>query len=62
MIEAGDYIMKETCSDTLYLIKGNDKFQFLVGDRLYNSLDRSQEFIKKWRYLRRIVTTNNDCE
>jgi hypothetical protein len=56
-----DRVIKRKCSDTLFVIKGDKEYHFLIGDRLYNNKEKSKEFIQKWNKRRRIMTTNNDC-
>ncbi|MEZ4957991.1 MAG: hypothetical protein R2825_30815 [Saprospiraceae bacterium] len=56
-----DRVIKRKCSDTMFVIKGDKEYHFLIGERLYNNKEKSKEFIQKWNKRRRIVTTNNDC-
>ncbi|MDV7137233.1 hypothetical protein R3X28_00010 [Maribacter sp. TH_r10] len=61
-LRKGDFLEKSKCSDTLYIIRDNQKFHFLIGDQLYNSKTRSKEFIEYWRNQRRIITEKSDCK
>lgn len=61
-IEPGDRIVKNECSDTLFIMRQGEKFYFLIEDVLLNSTHRSQEFIQKWRKNRTLINERNDCK
>ncbi len=61
MLEINDRVIKNECSDTLYVIKGNEIYHFLIGDRNYNHKSKPKKFIEKYNKTRRIMTSNNDC-
>ncbi|PKQ61552.1 hypothetical protein BZG02_15290 [Labilibaculum filiforme] len=57
-----DTILKTTCSDTIRVIRNNTEYIFLIGDRLLNSKEHSDTWIKLWRERRRIVNEKGSCK
>ena len=62
LIQEGDTIVKHKCSDTLFVKRNNEIYEYLIGDVLYNNKARSSQDILLYRSRRKIVTTNNDCQ
>lgn len=61
IMEVGDRVIKNECSDTIFVVKNDKEYHFLIGDHHYNNPDKPEVFIQKWRVRRKIVTSNNDC-
>lgn len=61
-MKIGDRIVKNKCSDTLYIFRNNERFFFLIEDVLLNSNHKSEEFVQKWRKRRTIINERNDCK
>ena len=61
-LQKGDFLKKNKCTDTLFILRGNERYHFLIGDILYNSKTRSKEFVNHWRNSRRIVTEKSGCK
>lgn len=60
-IREGDVLLKNKCSDTLFIVRKNQRFHFLIGDALYNSKKHSEKFISHWSKQRRIVVERKEC-
>ena len=60
-IRKNDSVTKNKCSDTLIIMRNKKRFEFLIGDGLFNNKEKSKEIIEHWRSQRRIITDKNDC-
>jgi len=61
-LKEGDRLIKNKCSDTLYVIRDEKKYHFLIEDILYNSTRRNKAFIEKYNSRREIINRKNDCK
>jgi hypothetical protein len=60
-LEKNDRVIKNKCSDTLFVQRNLKKYHFLIGNSLYNNKEKSEEFIQKYNLKRAILNENNDC-
>tara|TARA_B110000114_G_C14808675_1_gene283802 strand:+ start:74 stop:532 length:459 start_codon:yes stop_codon:yes gene_type:complete len=60
-IEENDRVIKNKCSDTIYVERNSKKYHFLIGSTSYNREGKSKEFIQKYLNERAIMNERNDC-
>jgi len=60
-IKENDRVIKNECSDTLYIERNSKKYHFLIESTLYNRKGKSKEFILKSLNERAIMNERNDC-
>ena len=60
-IKENDRVIKNECSDTLYIERNSKKYHFLIGSGLYNRKGKSKELIEKSLNEREIMNKRNDC-
>lgn len=61
-LKENDRVVKNQCSDTIYIERGLRKYHFLIGSKHYNDKEKSKEFIHKYNSQRTIMNEKNDCE
>ncbi|WP_136482338.1 hypothetical protein [Cognatitamlana onchidii] len=60
-IKENDRVIKNECSDTLYIERNSKKYHFLIGSALYNRKGKSKALIEKSLNEREIMNKRNDC-
>lgn len=60
-IKKNDRVIKNKCSDTIYVERNSRKYHFLIGSTSYNREGKSKEFIQKYLNERPIMNERNDC-
>ena len=60
-IKEKDRVIKNECSDTLFIERSSNKYHFLIGSSSYNREGKSKEFIQKYLNERAIMNERNDC-
>ena len=60
-IKESDRVIKNKCSDTIYVKRNSKKYHFLIGSTLYNREGKSKKFIQKCLNERAIMNERNDC-
>jgi hypothetical protein len=60
-IKENDRVIKNKCSDTIYVERNSKKYHFLIGSTSYNREGKSKEFIQKYLNERAIMNERNDC-
>ncbi|SDY08947.1 hypothetical protein SAMN05444411_1221 [Lutibacter oricola] len=60
-IKKNDKLIKHRCSDTLFVIRNNKSYEFLIGDSSYNYEKRTKEREEYLKTQKRIFNENNDC-
>ena len=60
-IKENDRVIKNECSDTLYIERNSKKYHFLIESTLYNREGKSKEFFRKSLKERAIMNERNDC-
>lgn len=60
-IKENDRVIKNKCSDTIYVKRNSKKYHFLIGSTSYNREGKSKEFIQKYLNERAIMNERNDC-
>jgi hypothetical protein len=60
-LRENDRVIKNKCSDTIYVERNSKKYHFLIGNTLYNNKEKSKEFIQKYNLRRAILNEKNDC-
>jgi hypothetical protein len=60
-IKENDRVIKNKCSDTIYVERNSEKYHFLIGSTSYNREGKSKEFIQKYLNERAIMNKRNDC-
>ena len=61
-LEENDRVIKNKCSDTIYVERNSKKYHFLIGSTSYNREGKSKEFIQKYLNERAIMNERNDCD
>ena len=61
-LSKNDRIVKNKCSDTLYVIRETKRYYFLIEDGCYNCDNISTKQWKIWNKERSIVNERNDCK
>jgi hypothetical protein len=61
-LKPNDSVVKNACSDTLYIKRDETIYHFLIGHMNYNNNARSKEFKDRWASQRAIVNERNDCK
>jgi len=60
-LKVGDQLIKNKCSDTLYVIRDKTTVYFLIEDGCYNCDNISKNQWKIWNQQRGIINERNDC-
>ena len=60
-LKENDRVIKNKCSDTIYVERNSEKYHFLIGNTFYNNKEKSAEFIQKYNPKRAILNERNDC-
>ncbi|MBW8242146.1 hypothetical protein K1F50_05000 [Muricauda oceani] len=60
-IKENDRVLKNKCSDTLYIERSSKNYHFLIGSTVYNREGKSKEFIQNSLSERAIMNERNDC-
>ena len=60
-IKENDRVIKNKCSDTIYVKRNSKKYHFLIGSTSYNREGKSKEFIQNHLNKRAIMHERNDC-
>jgi hypothetical protein len=61
-LKENDRVIKNKCSDTIYVERNSKKYHFLIGSTSYNREGKSKEFIQKYLNERAIMNERNDCD
>jgi hypothetical protein len=61
-LEVNDLIIKNKCSDTLYVVRENKRVYFLIEDGCYNCDNISKKQWQIWNQQRSILNERNDCK
>ena len=61
-LKENDRVIKNKCSDTIYIERNSKKYHFLIGSSSYNREGKSKEFIQKYLNERAIMNERNDCD
>lgn len=61
-LKENDRVIKNKCSDTIYVERNSKKYHFLIGSTLNNNKEKSKEFIQKYNKERAILNEKNDCD
>jgi len=61
-LKENDRVIKNKCSDTIFIERDSKKYHYLIGSTSYNSKGRSKEFIQKYLNERVIMNDRNDCD
>ncbi|MFD0976789.1 hypothetical protein [Salinimicrobium gaetbulicola] len=61
-LKENDRVIKNKCSDTIYIERDSKKYHFLIGSTSYNRKGKSQDFIQKYLNERAIMNERNDCD
>ncbi|MEI6866089.1 hypothetical protein [Flavicella sp.] len=61
-LKENDRVIKNNCSDTIYIERNSKKYHFLIGSTSYNREGKSKEFIQKYLNERTIMNERNDCD
>ncbi len=60
-IEIGDKLLKNECSDTVYITRGDGEFHFIQLAYWYNDSTRSKDYKKEWMAKRIIRLYQEGC-
>ena len=61
-LKENDRVIKNKCSDTIYIERNSKKYHFLIGSTSYNRIGKSKDFIQKHLNERAIMNERNDCD
>ena len=61
-IREKDRVIKNKCSDTIYIERNSKKYHFLIGSTSYNREGKTKEFIQKYLNEREIMNERNNCD
>lgn len=60
-VEVGDLVQKNSCSDTLYVTRGKEEFNFIHEARWYNNNDKSKAYNLEYKSKRLVKLLNEGC-
>ncbi len=61
-IEVGDEVLKNDCSDTVYIKRGAEDFHFIQLAYWYNDETRTKEYKKEWMIKRLLRLNEEGCD
>lgn len=61
-LKENDRVIKNKCSDTIYIERSSKKYHFLIGSTTYNREGKSKKLIQKYLNERAIMNDRNDCD